>query len=196
MKQKRGAFEMSITTVVILVIAMAMLILGLVLVRNVFKGATTSVDTINEKVRNQIINLFNEEDANVVVKLGGDKVAKIPIGTDSFGIGIGARTLDGSSTTRERLQYKLSLQSNDDCIKKLGAATVKSLFLTPVEKWNNFDEYTADSSFARIVIKVPQGTVTCTQKVYIDVKDTKAPKANANIGGTFFQIDIVKKGIF
>ena len=37
--QKKGAIELSMTTIVILVLAMSMLILGLVLIKAIFTGA-------------------------------------------------------------------------------------------------------------------------------------------------------------
>ena len=59
-KNKKAAIELSIGTVVIIVLAMSMLILGLVLIRNIFTGATESVDQINDNVRSEIIKLFQE----------------------------------------------------------------------------------------------------------------------------------------
>ena len=53
---KRAAIELSIGTVIIIVLAMSMLILGIVLIRSIFTGATESVNTINEKDKNQITN--------------------------------------------------------------------------------------------------------------------------------------------
>ena len=44
--QKRGAMELSIGTIVIIVLAMSMLILGLVLIRTIFTGAKYNIDTI------------------------------------------------------------------------------------------------------------------------------------------------------
>ena len=61
MKNKKAAIELSIGTVVIIVLAMTMLIMGVVLVRNIFSGATSSVDTLNDKVKGEITSLFSEE---------------------------------------------------------------------------------------------------------------------------------------
>ena len=43
---KKGAMELSMGTIVILVLAMSMLILGLVLIRTIFMGAKYNVQTI------------------------------------------------------------------------------------------------------------------------------------------------------
>ena len=127
MQNKKAAVELSIGTIVIIVLAMTMLVLGLVLVRDIFTGATASVDSLNEKVRQEISRLFSDEDQNIVVYLGREHTAKIKQGTESFYVAIGARTPDGSSTDRNRLKYKLSFDKDGDCIRKLGAKQAESL---------------------------------------------------------------------
>lgn len=68
-KNTRGAFELSISTVIIIAIGATLLILGLVLVRNVFSGATGSIDLIDRNVKSQINQLFNEDSRKTVVYL-------------------------------------------------------------------------------------------------------------------------------
>ena len=85
-RRKEGALEMSIGTIVVIVIAMAMLILGLVLVRTIFTGATESIGTLGDKVQDEIAGLFADEGPDVVVKLGTGQTAKIKPGSDTFGI--------------------------------------------------------------------------------------------------------------
>jgi hypothetical protein len=66
--QKRGkkaAIELSIGTIVIVVLAMSMLILGIILVRNIFSGTTEAVDSINKGVINEINNMFTKSDAKL-----------------------------------------------------------------------------------------------------------------------------------
>ena len=63
---KKAAMELSIGTIVIIVIAMSMLILGLILVRSIFTGAKYNVDTMNDKVKGEINKLFVEEKRAVV----------------------------------------------------------------------------------------------------------------------------------
>lgn len=65
-KTKRGAIELSINTIVIIVLAMSMLILGLVLVKNIFDGAKYNVAEMNDKVRGEINKLFVDDIKAVV----------------------------------------------------------------------------------------------------------------------------------
>ena len=191
LKSKKGAIELSMTTVVVIVLSMTMLILGLTLVRSIFKGATDSVDSINDKVKAQIANLFaNEQQSNLIVLLGSDKTAKVKADTASFGVAVAAKTLDGTASSRGRLQYMITLDQNSDCLKKNSKAIVESWF-SGVGSWRNFDGYEGDTSFSTIKFGVPKATALCTQTVNIDVKDTKLGQ---DVGGTYFIIQVISKG--
>lgn len=197
MKNKKGAFELSVSTIVIIVIAMALLVMGLVLIRNIFTGATESVDTINDRVKDQISGLFSNEGADVVVKLGEGKVADIKANDEIFGVAFGARTPDGSEVgSRTRLRYKLSLEqpSGNNCASVLGQSRAESLFVTKLNTDNPFDEFDGANAFAIVEMRVPKGTATCSQKVLIDVKDSEAA-SQGYYAGSFFKIEIGKSGL-
>lgn len=197
---KKAAIELSISTIVIIVLAMAMLIGGLVLVRNISSTATTTVSTLDDKVQGAIANLFSDEGSDVVVKLGSDQTAKINAGTDNFGIAIGARTPDGTATDRNRLKYKLSLQTDasggNNCVKIMGLENTKKLFISPpIAADSSFEQIQGANAYARIVLSVPTGTSACTQKVFVDVTDTKTSPVTY-VGGNFFIIQIQKASLF
>lgn len=195
MRQKKAAIELSISTVVIIVLAMTMLILGLVLVRSIFSSATNSVNSLDDKVRTEISSLFTDETQNVVIKLGSDYTAKIKPDSGTFGIGIGARTSDGSPTNRNRLKYKLTLDAptSSNCAKVLTNARAEKLFQTPLNQYNSFDQFDGAKAFARVLVNVPKGTPVCTQKVLVDVKDFES---NQDVGGSFFIIEVTSAGFF
>lgn len=192
--EKRGAIELSISTIVVIVIAMSMLVLGLVLVRSIFTGSTQSVDALNEGVMNEIVNLFDDASGNLAVKLGSENLAKIKPG-ERFNVAIGAQHPDGASVTRDTLLYRLELDtgSNDNCVRVLGETRAKSLFSTPLDTWNSFDRFSGSNSFALIEIDVPTGTERCTQKVNID---TRISDSTTPFAGDFFLLEIDKPGIF
>jgi hypothetical protein len=105
--QKKAAIELSMTTVVIVVLAMTMLILGLVLIRTIFTGATYNVETINEKVRGEINKLFTEAAQKLVVYLP-ENLAKIKQG-QSFGVAFGIRNIE---PTQKEFNYVVSASSD------------------------------------------------------------------------------------
>jgi len=94
---KKGAIELSIGTIVIIVLAMSMLILGLILIRSIFTGAKYNVDEMNDKVKDQIAKLF-VEDQKAVVYLP-NRLAEIKQG-EQWGIGFGIMNTVGTQRFR------------------------------------------------------------------------------------------------
>ncbi|MEN7982150.1 MAG: hypothetical protein ABFQ65_01765 [Nanoarchaeota archaeon] len=65
--KKKAAMEMSVGTIVTIVLLMTVLILGLVLVRNIFGSATENIGSIDTAVRNEINKLFSEDSTKKIV---------------------------------------------------------------------------------------------------------------------------------
>jgi len=108
-KSKKAALELSIGTIVILVLAMSMLILGLILIRTIFTGAKYNVETMNKKVEAEINKLF-VEDQRAVLYLP-NRIAEIKQG-DDFGLGFGIRN------TIATQKFRWQLQVADDNIRR------------------------------------------------------------------------------
>lgn len=108
----RGALELSIGTIVILVLAMSMLILGLVLVRTIFTGAKYNVETMNKKVEAEINKLF-VEDQRAVIYLP-NRIAEVKQG-EQFGLGFGIQ--NAIATQKFRWQVEIA---DDNVRKKCG----------------------------------------------------------------------------
>jgi hypothetical protein len=107
-KSKKGALELSIGTIVILVLAMSMLILGLVLVRTIFKGAQGTVDITDEKVKAEINKLFAEEQKSVLYL--PNRLAKIKQGEP----GDVAFAIQNTAATQE---FTWKVELSDDKVK-------------------------------------------------------------------------------
>ncbi|MEK6908634.1 MAG: hypothetical protein AABX23_01110 [Nanoarchaeota archaeon] len=192
-KNRNGALELSIGTIVVIVIGMSMLILGLVLVRTIFSGSTNTVDDLNEQVQSEILNLFGDSTGNLVVKLGSADTAKVKPG-DRFNVAIGAQHPDGASITRESLLYRISLadDSDENCLRVLGNERAEGLFVTRVNTWNEFDRYSGSTAFGLIEIDVPSGTARCTQKVNVDMRLAEVQTAS---DGDAFILEVAREGI-
>jgi len=192
-RNKKAAIQLSMSTIVVLVLAMSMLILGLILVRSIFRGATGSVDEINEKVKGEITGLFADEQSKLVVHLGADRTARIRADTQNFGIGFAARTLDGSAVSAGRMKYKLTLDeaSRENCVKQIGRRETEDLFKQSLGTNIEFDEFEGDTAFSIVQIDIPEATELCTQKVFVDVTDN-----NEAVGRSTFIIEVMRKGLF
>ncbi len=65
--KKKGAMEMSVGTIVTIVLLMAVLVLGLVMVRTIFSSSKDNIDQVDKKVKDQISKLFSEDDQKKVI---------------------------------------------------------------------------------------------------------------------------------
>ena len=207
-KNKKAAIELSVGTIVIIVIAMTMLIMGIVLVRNIFGGATASVTSLNDKVKSEIASLFTEEGEKIVIYgAGADRTIKIKRGTESFGFVISAladRTSNpttGASTTRNELKYNLELSDDTDCDR----VQFRSYFRNP--RWatgsdmlaaNNreFDDFDNPRGDVLINLNIPGDAETCTQKITVTIYDSSGGRSPPVESSKSFNIQIVSGGFF
>lgn len=181
-KNKKAGFEMSMTTLVVIVIAVVMLILGLVFVRQIFGTATDSIDIIDEQVKDELINLFGEDGGeDVVVKLGTQKSAKIRQGTQGFGFVFGI----APDTVADL----------NDCRYTITSTGQGERICTNTDPWfiygmNNleFDDISENSAFALIKLDIPKQQSICDQKFKISIT------CPGWIRSTYFNIQIIKKG--
>jgi hypothetical protein len=200
---KRGALELSIGTIVILVIAMSMLVLGIILVNKILGGATDSVDTLNDKVKGEINSLFSEEGTKIGIKLGANKLAKIEQGTNDFGIAVGAKTKNSESIKDSdgiHLYYKLKFK-DEGCKGKdfhTFIAGHKDFHDSDNEgsttSFHEFDDLSGDTGNSILFFDIPDGVGECTQKLeistYSDMTD------NTFIESASFRVQIISSGIF
>lgn len=60
-KNKKAAMEMSVGTIVTIVLLMSVLVLGIFLVQKIFKSSTNAVNSVDTKIQNEINNLFTTD---------------------------------------------------------------------------------------------------------------------------------------
>lgn len=109
-RNKKGAIELSVGTIVVIVIAMSMLMLGLVLVRNIFTGATYNIDQLNEGVESEINQLFSDEDQKMVIYLPRGNVVDIDQGED-YGVGFSIRNTEKGVSETSTFAYNVEAVS-------------------------------------------------------------------------------------
>jgi len=65
--KKRG-MELTISTLVVIILALMMLIVGTIIVKKTYCAAITGVTSMDDLTRQQIMNLFSQQDNKVAVK--------------------------------------------------------------------------------------------------------------------------------
>lgn len=97
---------MSVGTIVTIVLLMTVLILGLVVVRTIFQGATENINSIDQSVKNEINKLFSEDESRKVVIFPPTRDISVGIGEEGgFGFSI-KNTLQNDAS----FSYTVSVQ--------------------------------------------------------------------------------------
>jgi hypothetical protein len=92
--KKKAAMEMSVGTIVTIVLLMAILVLGLVLIRTIFKGSVENIDGIDTAIKSEIDKLFAENADKKIVIFPPTREVVIKKGEDTRGFGISIRNID------------------------------------------------------------------------------------------------------
>ena len=175
LNSKKGAIELSMTTVVVIVLAMTMLILGLTLVKTIFTGAKNVADLTNQQVTAQIQKLLVGEEQRSAVYLT-DQKATVKQG-DTYGIAFGIKNNgnEGAFTYTTKLVSKNCLRddpmkwftlppsSSESITIASGGIFANKLMLKPAD--------TAELCLAQFRIEIKKdGAVYDTPSFFVELK--------------------------
>lgn len=108
---KKAQMQMSVGTIVTIVLLMTVLILGLVLVRTIFSGAVENINSIDQAVKNEINKLFSEDDSRKIVVYPSTRIITIKKGNQDFlGFAFSIRNLE---TTEGEFTYNVFVNDPD-----------------------------------------------------------------------------------
>ncbi len=176
-KSEKGAIELSMSTIVVLVLAMSMLILGLVLIRTIFTGAKYNVDTINDKVREQINQLF-VEDEKMVIYLADNKV-DVKSGS-IWGVAFAIKNLVKGQTDSGKFSYNVVVNNPNEIKTNCGGLSEKeALSWIQAGRQGSLTLAPGESGYDVIRFGIPDGAPLCIVRYTINVDYP----ANYNVGG-------------
>ncbi|MEK6758004.1 MAG: hypothetical protein AABX88_02645 [Nanoarchaeota archaeon] len=190
LRNKKAAMEMSVGTIVTIVLLMTVLILGLFLVRNIFSGATESVDSVNAQVKSEIDNLFSTQEDEIIVSLGQQHTANVKRGTENFGFVFGFHPDDPTELLSGDCTYDIEVvDAGQYCTE------VADLSQTEIEDWFisgtsgvEFDKFSDDAGYALVSLTIPENIPICQQKFQI--------KISCTTDKSYFVINVLKQGMF
>jgi hypothetical protein len=107
MNSKKAAVELSIGTIVIIVLAMSMLILGILLVRNIFGAGMDITDSIKNELDRTVANMFNDDKRLGMAPSARFKEVKVGE-TTGFGFAIANRLSTGAKDAKFRYEIEVS----------------------------------------------------------------------------------------
>ena len=161
---RKGAMEMSMGTIVTIVIAVSMLILGMVFVRSIMCSGIHMSDQISQGTQNKIRDLFGANDYGVKCMGEGGEIISISDG--------GVRRVGCLIKTDEGGQYSLKLVD----IKSLKGATTDTVKAWVVDEGFVGFAGVGDTLAEVVILSIPKNTPKTSLKLTIEETDPVGTK--------------------
>jgi hypothetical protein len=178
---KKAAMEMSVGTIVTIVLLMTVLILGLVMVRTIFKGSIENINGIDKAVKDQINKLFSEDTSRQIVVYPSSRYITIKKGEDNLGFGFSIRnvgededsfTYDVSAVEAQCTSLKTNLAAADKFITLGKTRALPGIKLSP-------GSFMDDPVFVRFTI--PQTAPPCKIRYSVEVSHSEGVYATIDV---------------
>jgi len=161
---RKGAMEMSMGTIVTIVIAVSMLILGMVFVRSIMCSGIQMSEQISEGTQNKIRDLFGAQDYGV--KCMGEGGEQITIADG------GLRRVGCLIKTDEGGQYSLKLVE----IKSLSGVPTDTVKAWVVDEGFTGFAGVGDTMAETVILNIPKNTPKTSLKLTIEETDPLGTK--------------------
>ena len=163
MKNTKAQMEMSVGTIVTIVLLVTLLILGVVLIKNIFTSAKGVVDLTDQQLRSEISKLFSE-DSKISVYPG---TRLIEINQEAIdGVGFGIKNLLEGTAGNTKFSYLVSAEDVSNC----------GITKAVAESWITVGRVATDMSIAsgdmttrKVLFNIPVGAPLCTARFKIEV---------------------------
>ena len=181
---KKAAIEMSISTIVVVVLSMSMLILGLVLIKTIFTGAKNVADMTNDQLTSQISQLFGA-DQKVAVYPNSRQIDVVQGKSSGFGIGI--KNLRTGSSSAATFSYEVVV-SDPDVQTKCGVTATEILkLITTGKSAVSIPIASGEVYAAPVLIATQTGDPLCTVRFRVDVKANDEPYGSPQVMDVTFK---------
>jgi len=182
--KKKAAMEMSVGTIVTIVLLMGVLVLGVFLIQRIFSSAKGAIDLTDQQLRNEINKLFAEE-SRVSIYPGTRQVEIKQEKSD--GVGIGIRNLLSGITGTTLFSYEVVVSDTKEELRKncdISVETAENWIRGRVEK--DIPIASGDFTSQIILFEVPLGAPLCTIKYRANVEVNKGTGYEAYATDSFF----------
>ncbi len=183
---KKGAMELSIGTIIIIVIALAFLILGLILVKQIFFSATNNVDILDQKVQSEIQKLFTEE-KRIVVYLSNN-IAK-PKQGEEWGVAFAIKNLEMGTGSASDFNYVVNVVDSSSC----NLRPEQALTYIKLGRAETMSIAPGQTAYRLIRFKIPETAPLCLMRFNINVYKGKSPSPGNEYTSDFFDLEINPK---
>ena len=164
MKNKRAAMEMSVGTIVTIVLLMSVLVLGIFLVQKIFFSATGAVDIIDQEIKSEISQLFSADESRRIVIYPSSRKITIKQGEQGSGFAFSIRNIGEAAA----FSYRIKAHETDCSISVSEADS----FLTLGREGDiNIPSRSIMGNPKLVTFKIPETAPPCTIEYFLDVDD-------------------------
>jgi hypothetical protein len=182
LSMKKRGMELTISTLVVIILALLMLVMGTILAKATFCKAILGVTSMSDLGQQEIQRLFSEQsDSNVAVKEQVNDIPKVTY----YGVGFVIKNTDKVSTTPFR--YSVDVVDLGDC--HITEAEARDYIITTRSATANIA--VGDTYSDVIEFKIPKAAPVCSLKYKINVE-----KDGASYGSSIFIVTIKEVPFF
>ncbi len=177
--------ELSMSTIVIIVLSVTLLVGGIIFVTKLMKLSTGVLDMTDAQLRTQIRQLFPTDDKIFIYP----QSAKVEIrqGTNDE-VGVGIQNLQQGASASTDFSYEVVATDTADC--GLSESEVEEWIIIGKEE-SNIPIAPGDIEVVRVRFRIPEGTPLCIAGFRVNVK------AGGKVYDTAsFDVEVKGKGIF
>lgn len=179
MKNSKAAFEMSVGTIVTIVLSVTLLVLGIFFVQNIFKSAKGVTDLTDQQLRNEINKLFSEESRMSIYP----STRYIEIKQEATdGVGIGIKNLRQGAAGEATFSYTVTASDVANC--GVGEDVAESWIVVGKQE-EDIAIPIGDSIVRKIMFQIPLGSPLCIARFKIEVSASGSAYAS-----DFFDIKV------
>ena len=174
-KNSKGAMEMSMGTIVTIVLLMSVLVLGIFLVQQIFGSARGAIELTDQELQSQISELFGSDDSRLQLLPTSGEIEIKAGDSDAFGVGIKniAENVDASTS----FSYEVIYQGNT-C--GLGDNQAKS-WISLRGKVDDMEIGIGQIITKKVIVVVPEGVPKCSLAFEVRVKRDGNPYASEDV---------------
>jgi len=161
-RNKKAAIELSMTTIVVVVLSLTLLIMGFILVRSIMCGVINLTNDIGDKAKSQIDELFGSTGGEIqCIGESGSPVAMFPDETNIVWCGVRAP---------EKSEYKFNVKPKYDVKNSIPETQLKNWFESMNFKRDISPGDEAVKQIARLIIpeNAPSGDIVLDIDIYKD----------------------------
>lgn len=172
---KRAAMEMSVGTMVTIVLLMIVLVLGIFFIQKIFKSGSNAIDTIDSQVQSEIQKLFAQEGRSLAVYPTSREVVLVK-GDDPKGFAFSVKNQEAEAS------YSFTVIATDvsNCGSGFSATTANSYLIGGTGSFNLGAGKSLDLP-KLVKFDIPDSSPVCTIVYTLDIKRLGVSSSTADV---------------